>query len=55
MSSKINAEWHSKHKMPKNPSFEERAKWHLEHAQVCGCRAMSDKLKAELLEHGYKV
>ena len=52
---KINVEWHKKHKMPKNPSFEERAKWHLEHAKECSCRAISDKLKRELEAHWYKV
>ncbi|MEI7961304.1 MAG: hypothetical protein WCI04_03125 [archaeon] len=55
MASKINAEWYLAHKMPKNPSFEERAKWHLEHAQVCGCRGISDKLKTELWGLGYKI
>jgi hypothetical protein len=29
MESKINSEWHAKNKMPKNPTFEQRVKWHL--------------------------
>lgn len=36
----INREWHQKHKMPKNPSEEEKIKWHIEHAKHCGCRTM---------------
>ncbi len=45
---KINAEWHLKHKMPKNPTIEERIKWHLEHQKHCSCRKISGKL-AEIL------
>ncbi len=35
---KINKEWHEKNKMPKNPSFEQRVSWHLEHLKNCSCR-----------------
>ena len=34
---KINKEWHKKNKMPKNPAFEQRVKWHLEHQKHCKC------------------
>lgn len=34
----INKEWHLKHKMPKNATFEQRLKWHREHNRHCGCR-----------------
>jgi hypothetical protein len=44
---KINAEWHSKHKMPKNPSLDQRLKWHIEHARQCGCRRMSGEVLEE--------
>lgn len=27
----INKDWHSKNKIPKNSSFEQRAEWHLSH------------------------
>ncbi len=40
----INKEWHEQHKMPKNPTFEERVKWHLAHQKNCTCRAIPDKL-----------
>jgi len=47
---KINKEWHEKNRMPKNPSLDERMKWHIEHAQNCACREMPDKLKAEVAD-----
>lgn len=54
MSSKINKEWHLKHKMPKNPTFEERVKWHLEHQKNCQCRKISGKLAEEMKKRGIK-
>jgi len=44
----INKEWHMKHKMPKNPTFEERAKWHIEHSKNCDCRPIPEKLLDEI-------
>lgn len=35
---KTNAEWHAAHRMPHNPSAEQRVAWHLAHAQHCACR-----------------
>lgn len=32
---KINKEWHKKNRMSKNPTLEERIKWHLKHAKNC--------------------
>lgn len=40
---KINAKWHKNHRMPKNPSLEERIKWHAEHSKNCSCRPMPKK------------
>lgn len=37
---KINKDWHEKNKMPKNPTLEQRLKWHTEHAKNCFCRKM---------------
>ncbi len=45
----INAEWHNAHKMPKNPTVDQRIAWHVEHAKNCACREMPPKLK-ELIE-----
>lgn len=42
---KINADWHRKHRMPKNPTLDERIEWHIEHAKHCACREMPAKIK----------
>lgn len=48
----INREWHDTHKMPKNPTFEERMHWHLQHVANCGCRAIPKKLLEEIEQRG---
>lgn len=45
---KLNKEWHLKNKMPKNPTFEQRVKWHLAHEKNCKCRPIPDKLREEM-------
>ncbi len=45
---KINKEWHERNKMPKNPTEEQRLKWHIEHEKNCQCRPMPAKLKEKL-------
>ena len=47
----INAEWHRAHRMPRNPTLEQRLEWHREHTRHCGCRKPSPKLAALLAEH----
>jgi len=47
----INAKWHLKNKMPKNPTEEVRIKWHIEHLKNCPCRAPSPKLIKEIEEY----
>jgi histidinol phosphatase-like enzyme len=47
----INKEWHLKNKMPKNPSKEEKLKWHIEHSKNCNCRKPSEKLAQEIEEY----
>ena len=47
---KINAEWHSKNKMPKNPTLEQRIAWHKEHLKYCGCRKDVPKSIAKYLK-----
>ena len=44
----INAEWHRAHRMPKNPTQEQRLEWHREHLRHCDCRKPSPKLAALL-------
>lgn len=52
MNSKINKTWHEQHKMPQNPSFEQRVAWHLEHQKNCSCRPISGKLAEEMKKRG---
>jgi hypothetical protein len=47
----INKEWHKKHKMPKNPGFEERMRWHIEHLKHCDCYPVSEKLREEIQQY----
>jgi hypothetical protein len=44
----MNAQWHEKHPMPKNPTLEQRVDWHLAHAKACGCRKIPRTVAAEL-------
>ena len=45
---KINAEWHAKHKMPKNATLNQRVKWHMEHARHCSCRPLEGEVLEEI-------
>ena len=54
MEGKINKEWHAAHKMPKDPTMDQRISWHLEHAQNCGCRKIEGKLAEEMRRRGMK-
>ncbi len=51
---KINKEWHLKNKMPKNPTFDERVKWHLAHQKKCSCRPIAEKLAEEMKKREIK-
>lgn len=42
----MNAEWHRRHVMPKNPTPAQRIAWHRAHAKHCGCRPIPPKLAA---------
>lgn len=48
----INAEWHRAHPMPKNATLEQRAAWHVEHAQACACREMPASIRRWIEEAG---
>jgi hypothetical protein len=52
---KINREWHARHKMPKNPSDDQRVGWHLDHARNCGCRKIEGSIAALLKARGIPV
>jgi len=51
----INKEWHSKNKMPKNASFEQRVKWHLDHQKNCACAPIPRKLLEEMKKKNIKT
>ncbi len=44
----LNAEWHRKHRLPRNASHDDRIAWHLEHAERCGCRPVPEALRREV-------
>jgi hypothetical protein len=44
----MNKEWHRGHQMPARATEIERVKWHLEHAEACGCRPFPTGLVAQL-------
>jgi hypothetical protein len=48
MSATINAKWHERHPMPKNPTVEQRIAWHLEHQAHCACRPIPPKLLEQM-------
>ena len=54
MKAGMNKEWHEKHKMPKNPTVDQRIAWHLDHAKNCSCRKIPGKLSEEMKKRGIK-
>jgi hypothetical protein len=56
LKSKINADWHRQHPMPKNPTIDQRIKWHLEHLKHCQCRTdLPPKLIEEIKKRGIAI
>lgn len=51
----INAEWHRAHVMPKNPTDQQRANWHYDHALHCGCRQLTVSTIKLLKANGYAI
>jgi len=47
----INASWHKRHRMPKNPTPAQRIEWHLEHEKQCRCRPMPSTILELIAEH----
>lgn len=45
---KINVKWHLANKMSKNPTLNQRIKWHLEHSENCTCRPLGGKILEEI-------
>ena len=51
----MNAAWHAAHPMPQKATLDQRIAWHIAHAKVCGCRAIPDKLGADMEKRGIDV
>jgi hypothetical protein len=51
----INVRWHLANRLPKNPTIEQRIKWHLEHSKNCQCRKLGGKILEEIKQRGIKV
>lgn len=51
---RLNAEWHRAHRMPKNPTEDQRLEWHEAHAAVCACRPMPEALAAKVAARAKK-
>jgi hypothetical protein len=41
----INATWHTRHRMPANPTLQQRTAWHVEHERHCDCRPIPPMLR----------
>lgn len=46
--------WHQEHRMPERATDDQRIAWHLEHAQVCGCRPIPNGVLALMRAKGMK-
>lgn len=51
----INAKWHKGHPMPMGSTLAQRVRWHVAHAEACGCRAMPPTVLKELRRVGEGV
>jgi hypothetical protein len=45
---KLNGEWHSSHRMPKNATLDQRIEWPIEHKKNCGSRGVPRTIKKEV-------
>lgn len=45
---RISREWHEAHKMPRNPSLDDRIRWHISHSKNCACRPIPAKLQQQI-------
>ena len=51
----INKEWHTKNKMPKNASDDQRIDWHLAHSKNCSCRGIPEGVVSLMKEKGISL
>ncbi|MCM3881092.1 MAG: hypothetical protein ND807_13370 [Vicinamibacterales bacterium] len=50
----INATWHKQHRMPKGATPQQRLRWHVAHAKVCGCRNLTASTLRKLRQSAQK-
>jgi hypothetical protein len=50
--STLNPEWHKLHRMPKNPTLDQRVEWHVAHMAHCACRKPTGRVREELIKRG---
>lgn len=43
-----NVEWHSKNNLPENPTFDQRVRWHIDHARNCPCPPLDGEMLDEI-------
>jgi hypothetical protein len=48
----LNRQWHGQHQLSSRASLDERVRWHLEHAKVCGCRPIPARVLEEIDRRG---
>lgn len=44
----MNVEWHTRNRLCRNASLEQRVQWHLAHVEACDCRGLPAGIVAEL-------
>jgi hypothetical protein len=49
----LNRQWHEQHQMGARADIDERVRWHLEHAEVCGCRPIPLGVLGEIERRGF--
>ena len=48
----FNRQWHERHRLGSGASLDDRVRWHLEHAEVCGCRPIPARARKEIERRG---
>jgi hypothetical protein len=51
----INREWHLNHKMPRNPTLDQKIAWHVDHTRNCDCRPLHGKILEEITKRGISI
>jgi len=48
----LNRTWHAQHRLGAKASLDDRVRWHIEHAKVCGCRPIPRLVLEEIERRG---